>query len=77
MTDKVSEIKTTIRQELGDIPSKLFYDGIDKRLDEYGQDDKALCAASDYVVMAVKLFIGVEQAEVIMSRCRDIIARAA
>ena len=77
MEKAVAEIKAAVREILGDVASQIFLGRVDRALDEGLKDRESLSQACTRVEKMVNLFIGVNEAKVIASRCREIIGKLA
>jgi hypothetical protein len=75
IAEVVDQLKNAIRGILGDTPSKLFLSRVDKTLDEGAADKDSLVKACEKVEKMVNLFIGVDEAKVIGSRCGEILRK--
>jgi hypothetical protein len=75
IAEVVEQLKNAIREILGEAPSQMFLSRVDKTLDEGAADKVSLVQACGKVEKMVHLFIGVDEAKVIGSRCGEILRK--
>jgi hypothetical protein len=69
---QVELVKTAVRQILGEAPSPLFLQRVDKALDAAANDPRALGPACRRVINMVKLFIDENKAAALEQRLRQL-----
>lgn len=70
------EIGLTIRNVLGNAPSKVFYTRVDRIINEC-DDIPSLVSACSRLISIADLFIGEDKAREIMRNCNEILERIA
>lgn len=75
LADTAAQIKSMVREILGDMPSKMFLARVDAAIDEGASDKESLAKACARVENITNLFIGVNEAKVIGSRCKEILGK--
>jgi hypothetical protein len=72
VVEQVEVVKTAVRQILGETPSPLFLQRVDKALDSAANDPQALGQACRRVINMVKLFIDEKKAVALEQRLRQL-----
>ena len=71
----VEKLKSTVRETLGDLPSDLFLNRVDRRFDEAEKDGDSLEGVCDKVTNMVNLFIGTEESRALDEKFKDLRGR--
>lgn len=73
MVDKVERLKSAYREILGDRPTRMFMEKIEKMLDEGCGSGDALRDSCRRTESMVKIFLDIELAKTIGARWREIV----
>jgi len=71
----VDKLKSTIRETLGDLPSDLFLNRVDRRLDEAEKNGISLDGVCDRITNMVNLFIGTEESRALDEKFKELLSR--